>query len=57
MCMNRRWIKWIVFFAGILMVLPIIFTVSVFLLPPQYDDTYLGEFMEKQERLEKTEGK
>ncbi|PWJ79170.1 UNVERIFIED_CONTAM: hypothetical protein C7383_101547 [Murimonas intestini] len=57
MCMNRRGIKWIVFFAGILMVLPIIFTVSVFLLPPQYDDTYLGEFMEKQERLEKTEGK
>lgn len=57
MQMKRRGIKWILFFAAILMALPVIFMVSVFLLPPQYDETYLGEFREKRERLEKIEGK
>lgn len=53
---EKRWKKWAVLYAGILLTLPVMFTVSVFLLPPQYNETYLGEFKEKQERLKRTEG-
>lgn len=54
--MKRRRIGWMIFFLMVLLALPVLLGISAFLLPKQYDETYLGEFREKRERLQKVQG-
>ncbi len=41
----------------LLLVLPVLWIAGAFVLPAQYDDTFLGELKYKEERLRSTEGK
>ena len=54
--MKRRRIGWMLFFLMVLLALPVLLGISAFLLPKQYDETYLGEFREKRERLQEVQG-
>lgn len=57
MHMSKKVIRWGIYFLVMLLILPAVFGISAFMLPPQYDETYLGEFHEKKERLESIEEK
>lgn len=54
--MRRKVIVWIFFFIFVSAVLPAVLAVSAFALPPQFEETYLGELAQKTERLAGTEG-
>lgn len=49
--MRKKRVGWRIFFLFVLVILPSVFFVIVFFLPPQFDGTYLGEFAQKKERL------
>lgn len=55
--MRKKRIRWAVFFIFVSAALPAVLFISAFLLPPQFDRTYLGALKQKKERLEQTEGK
>lgn len=54
--MKKRYIIWVVFFVSVLISLPALLLFSAFCIPPQYDETYLGEMQEKMERLKSVTG-
>lgn len=54
--MKKTVYKWIYFLVFMAFLLPVFFTLIVFFLPAQYDETYLGAFAEKEERLESVQG-
>lgn len=55
--MKKRVIGWICFFLMTILSLPLLLGMIVFLLPAQYDETYLGEMNEKRRRLENVQGR
>lgn len=55
--MKKEMTKWKAFFLAVLTVLPLVLGTAVFILPSQFDETYLGEFREKRKRLEEINGK
>ena len=55
--MKRRVNRWIWFYLVILLILPMLFGIFVFLISPQYDETYLGGLRQKKERLEEIQGR
>ncbi len=57
MPMKKREWKWKLFFAAVIAMLPVLLVAGAFLVPPQYDETWLGELQEKKERLESIQGK
>lgn len=54
--MRRKVIGWLLFFIFVSAALPAAIFISAFVLPPQFDETYLGELAQKTERLSGIEG-
>ncbi|MFG6366490.1 hypothetical protein [Schaedlerella sp.] len=55
--MKKRVIEWMCFYLAVLAVLPLTLGMIAFLIPPQYDETYLGGLRQKKERLEEIQGR